>query len=74
MSSVLTEREVALLQVIFCREGDEAAQRLPEWLIDEPVHDATAHSKPANEAAALGFDGWLAYMHDRVLHAMGRGG
>jgi hypothetical protein len=61
-------------QVVYCREGDEAARRIEEWLIDEPAFGAALDDAPACEAARLGFDAWLRHIEDRVMQALSSSG
>ena len=56
--------------MLYCREGDEAAQRLDAFLIDEPAVGAALDDAPASEAAKLGFASWLSHVETRVLHSL----
>jgi hypothetical protein len=58
--------------VVYCTEGDTAAQQLEDYLIDEPVVGAQLVEEAGAEAAKLGFAGWLHHLETEVSLSLER--
>ena len=66
----LCKTAALVVQVAFCKETDDAAQRLGEYLIDEPLSSAATEGG-TQDAARLGYADWVSHLEREVAQMLG---